>query len=809
MEYPRAEDAIDQGAVYHSIGERYSRQCAISARVLKATNPQLKTALFTDDVDFAKEAYSDAFDVILSISDGADADELIENLKITKRLASLKVAIAHRSPFKKTLLIDGDTLAIGCLREAFDMLNDYDLLLCQEIDHYINESDGWKASGLKNDRRATYFNAGVIFFNADCISMRRFVENWKDTLLNSKDDYARKNDQDALNYMISRPLEFLTEIRFSGSILETSRYNAFCRYWKEIWERGQWFGVKIVHTYMTINLGSRFLQDSLNWEQVLNDTSTEDGFYINSFKSDWSTQEKLEYAYFSSNRSISMMQYLKYKRFSRGISMAEDLALLYSMSECDTKTRILHLLHIIESAVAISPISKITQIGLYSQYSDLSLFNSNPSYSIGGDLSYLRHLFKAEIRGISRAKFLSFSGEGIKTSFVEYAIEGNIENTLEENQDLIIDFDCAVPAEIRVANAIACRRFLSKGGIYIIANIKGAEINTISHALRDFYKVEIAGEALRLNSLSGIDAPNVIIDYTPLSCARIALVGNCQSSAVASILRRVKDIRVEIVVDINLMGSEAYQHAHWAVAHTDRVDFCFSQQMSDSFGEISSDKLKRKYGGRFKSFTNLYFTGFHPDIIYLGARGVRIQSAMGDYNSRVALLGYVHEMDVGETVSLFNSEVYNKLGFYDQFRESRKELLTRDALNDVRFAEEFFCISENSLPLYSVNHPTVHVLAPLAERIVAETGANRPKLEPDFVINPLIEGSIWPIYPEISSHLALKYKGGMSFIPGMSEQRSPMDLRDFVAETFYRYDSGGKKLITDLPASQDLKTISL
>ena len=100
---------------------------------------------------------------------------------------------------------------------------------------------------------------------------------------------------------------------------------------------------------------------------------------------------------------------------------------------------------------------------------------------------------------------------------------------------------------------------------------------------------------------------------------------------------------------MNAEGSDAYNHSFHKAAHLDLVDFCFSQPLSDNFGDIRSERLRKKYGSRFRQYTNLYFTGYHPDLTYYGDRGVRLQSAMGDYNSRIALISYLQGVSIDET----------------------------------------------------------------------------------------------------------------------------------------------------------------
>lgn len=793
---------MKKGAVYHALGQRYADQSAIAAKALKMTNPWILTALFTDDVEYAKSNLSDVFDFIIPLSESTETSDLINHLKEHRRLASLKVAVADRSPFDQTLMIDSDTVVIKDISPAFDLLTDFDLMVCNEVEHHIDTSSGWKASGLKDNRLQGSHNAGMIFFNSYKPAVTRFMAAWRDLMINGA-DVIQRSDQDALNHMIGSPIEFMHDIRFSSSALKTREYNSFCRYWRELWDAGQWDDVRIVHTFMTDKIASLLLSGTLDWKSVIEDMETENGRYINSFTSGWPDAAKKRYASIAGDRNVSMRQFFSYELRKAGKSEAEDKAILFSMTPDDTGFNLIPALHALKENGRIKPGARITQIGLMTHLPSLPLRNKNPGFTVGNDLEYLAELFSAHVTGLSRSTFLGFKGKACTTRYREYAIDGNMDGAVDPNQDLIIDIDNSISPPTRIHNAIAAKAALSPDGIYLITNINPDVAHRVGERLKPFFTVSVNGSTIWLTRET-VATPVYISDYTPYSTARIALLGNCQSSALASIIYRVKGVRVDILVDINAQGSKPYEHAHWAAAHTDRVDFCFSQPLSEAFGDIRSERLKERYGSRFRQYTNLYFTGYHPDLTYFGDRGVRLQSAMGDYNSRIALIGYVRGLSVDDTLALFNHTTYERLGYFNQFEASKAELIRRDQDNDVRFAEEFFEVAKAHLPLYTVNHPTAHVLAPLAEMIIEACGQKRPSISTDTVKNPLVDGSIWPVYPEVASHLGLDYKGDTTFYPSFHEERQPMELRDFIATTYERYDNFGRAKITEMPGAQDL-----
>ena len=604
-------------------------------------------------------------------------------------------------------------------------------------------------------------------------------------------------------------VEYMVNIRFSGTVLKTREYNAFCRYWREIWDSEQFEDVKIIHTFMNDRIAPTIAATGkYDWKSLIEATNSDVSPYINRFTSSLNPIEKAEFVATAKDRTVSLRQYKEFLKRRLGKSKAEDLAFLFSTASEYSGFEIVRPLHKLVEQNLIPAGARVTQIGMQTDNARMPLYNKASTFVPGNDLEYLAELFQANVTGVSRSAFLGFKGRGIKTARAEYALKENLENALEPDQALILDIDNSVSSPTRIANAIASKRFLAPLGLYIIANVDPDVAARMVERLKPYFNASFDSGVIVLRHQQ-IPMPALIAEYTPFSTARIALLGNCQSTALASVLYRVKGIKIETVVDVNAEGSDVYNHSFHKAAHLDLVDFCFSQPLSDNFGDIRSERLRKKYGSRFKQYTNLYFTGYHPDLTYYGDRGVRLQSAMGDYNSRIALISYLQGVSIDETTKRFNDATYQRLGYYDQFQASHDELLRRDEANDVRFAADFFAVAKRSLPLYTVNHPTATALASLAEMIAQAAGQDRPAIDPDFVRNPLAEGSIWPVYPEIASALGLEYSGGTTFYPSFNEERPPMSLRDFVALSFERYNDFGRQKLLDMPSSAEWAKIEI
>lgn len=327
--------------------------------------------------------------------------------------------------------------------------------------------------------------------------------------------------------------------------------------------------------------------------------------------------------------------------------------------------------------------------------------------------------------------------------------------------------------------------------------------------LRDVKKLEAVTDYLGGVMPSIPKKLNYIPEMSSFSEARVAVIGNCQSSALKSIFRRIEGVRVVLSADINLEGSQDYSDACHKIINEDHLDFCLSQPLSDNFAGLSSANLSSKYGSRFFKFTNIYFSGFHPDLIYYGARGLRVQSAMGDYNSKIGLICYLKGISPSEAVGHFNFDNFRRLSYFDSYENSKAELLKRDEENEIRFAAEFFEISRNLLTLYTSNHPTLNAMVPLAYRICESIGVKSKEYDPVYFYNNLVRSHVWPIYTEVAESLGLNFQGSYLFFSSYDDNLAPMSLESFLEISYAKYDALGRDVISGIPGSDHLLNFDL
>lgn len=280
-----------------------------------------------------------------------------------------------------------------------------------------------------------------------------------------------------------------------------------------------------------------------------------------------------------------------------------------------------------------------------------------------------------------------------------------------------------------------------------------------------------------------------------MSLIRIALIGNCQVSALASVLRRSCSVDCRLVLDVNGRGDARFADHVLALHSKSDIDIALSQPISAEFDDISSMRLRNHFQSSFMGMTNIYFDGLHPDLSYFGSFGSRVASPLGDYHSKIALASYVQGMSIEHCLSRFSGKIYEKLGYLSRFELSAAELIARDEANELKFAAEFIQITKHVPTMLSVNHPTLQTTVALARLIEERIGGRPSSLSPEVCESPLPGSPVWPIYPEIAEHLRLPYETPFYFYPFTVSGR-PLNLEDFVRASYSLYEQHGRERLT-------------
>lgn len=192
-------------------------------------------------------------------------------------------------------------------------------------------------------------------------------------------------------------------------------------------------------------------------------------------------------------------------------------------------------------------------------------------------------------------------------------------------------------------------------------------------------------------------------------------------------------------------------------------------------------------------FPNIAFSAYHPDLTFARARkpGGELETVFGPlyvYNSALAVFGYREGIPLGEMVDLYNADTYAKLGYFDQWHDSRRQLLSEGDACQMPLGGLFETWSRGRAFMYSSNHPTLNVMEDIARELLQRVGMFYfPESKHEYLPDPLKVQPIWPIYPEIAERLGLR--GSTVF--KINDPHGTLELRDFVRssyEAFANYD---------------------
>lgn len=221
--------------------------------------------------------------------------------------------------------------------------------------------------------------------------------------------------------------------------------------------------------------------------------------------------------------------------------------------------------------------------------------------------------------------------------------------------------------------------------------------------------------------------------------------------------------------------------------------FVVSIPLSDDFGMLSSENIAVSFHPTpVISISNITFRGLQPDITYVGGMSARAPGPIGDYHSKIALLGYLMGLSIPDTLKLYCNSVYEALGFYAEFEESSQELKRRDENTTIPLGDDLEASVQKGVAFLSHNHPTSLLLAPYVNKIAAWLAENNLvtltglQLRPEEMINFLACSSVFPVYPEIANYHKLPFEGSYVFRTATLGDlpSKPIGLGEFVEKEF-------------------------
>jgi hypothetical protein len=240
---------------------------------------------------------------------------------------------------------------------------------------------------------------------------------------------------------------------------------------------------------------------------------------------------------------------------------------------------------------------------------------------------------------------------------------------------------------------------------------------------------------------------------------RIAIVGNCQALGLADVIKF-------LLPNAFIKPIISWEAQNWVSSYEAFVDdlrtfdVVFSHDVTiGNFSDASLHSLRRDVEGVIQ-VPIIVFPAFHPDLVYASVKtegGVSsLQSPIGAYNSAIALVAYLRNYSLPETLRLFSAPVYERLGYFDFWETSCESLLATGRECGIDLRDHLARWTRGGCFMHSINHAKIEILGDLALAMLRKAGVRthennwRP-----FVSDPGQLDAIWPIYPEIGEKFGL------------------------------------------------------
>ncbi len=279
----------------------------------------------------------------------------------------------------------------------------------------------------------------------------------------------------------------------------------------------------------------------------------------------------------------------------------------------------------------------------------------------------------------------------------------------------------------------------------------------------------------------------------------VLVVGNCLSSGVAGVVKTylpdavVTDASFSVKDIVGLVNSVANE-----------ADVIFAQSgLNEVIYPPELREALEPFASRIIRYPRVVFPAFQPDCVYAWSRsgaGANVHSPFG-YHSAIAVEAYRRGYSATETVSLYNEDTFEELGYFAMFEPSLSALV--DECQRTDFPIDMFPGQWLGRAfMYTINHPRMFVVWDVGEYLLRKVGARLPPLDRERSrLDAFGAGVQWPVYSEIARRLGVP--GDYSFLatahltPGCEHKR--YDLPGFVAECFETY---GQLDISDVGLSR-------
>lgn len=273
---------------------------------------------------------------------------------------------------------------------------------------------------------------------------------------------------------------------------------------------------------------------------------------------------------------------------------------------------------------------------------------------------------------------------------------------------------------------------------------------------------------------------------------KILILGNCQTALLARVLSHMSSCKVEYIREEELAS---YENHNAILEKAEKANTVITQPLlSESFGKLQTTQM-RTHIKNLIVIPNIYISGLHPDLIYVGEMGKRYQSPIGDYHSAIGIAAFLEEMRPSQAIHLYrDSELFRSAGFFEEWQQSLNEFKVREVFCDISILSDIIDNIINKPLLYSSNHPSLELIILLSKKILAHLGCDTGWVS--FWRDEMQSNIIYPVWTPIGEYHRLAYRSPeIFFIP--ESKGSELSLPIYLENAFRQY-------ARDLPSQASL-----
>jgi hypothetical protein len=282
---------------------------------------------------------------------------------------------------------------------------------------------------------------------------------------------------------------------------------------------------------------------------------------------------------------------------------------------------------------------------------------------------------------------------------------------------------------------------------------------------------------------------------------KVLVLGNCQGPNIARALHSLSQRALSVAgLDVTTFTREREEFL-LAAAEADVI--LAPSTTSAEFAELSVAALRASVRAEVVGYVPVHFAGLFPDITYLGARGQRVLSPIGDYHSRIVFRAFMQGRSQAECLQAFNAETFAEQRYFEAFDIARREWERREsrlAPDDISLRSWFFERLRDRPMLYSSNHPTEAVFTEFTKRFCTRIGLRYSRQSNYICPNTLSFGAIWPILPELAQHHGLRY--GTPHV--YSNNTYMMGAEEFVWRSYQLYAGYDRAILEESASSRKI-----